>query len=438
LRGRAAEAQRWAASSVFRQTMKILFFSFLLLLLAQNISAQKSKLPAGHTHDILAVKFSPDDSQLISYSWGDGWLILWDTRSGYLLWRTKTEFVQRANERYNLQEFFWSDDGEFIVTKSENSTYQTWDRKTGSIVSASEKSPNIALKTERAKTLAVTKGSGNFSVTNAGTKETFMIESFSRTGSVYDVSNDGSLFAEGGSWGNAAIKITEVRTGKSWLLDGRLSRQPIQSLQPSELEVRLTKERRQRQALLSEAKARRDKQAAIDSANFKKQVYITFEHFGDMTDPGEQRMVESDEPNKSKVKTSVESANAIWLRVHNDSPLPIRIPTQSMYLPNTKCFFEFSNGKRILGLCDNREISIWHGLEGKNGKSIPYGFDFGSSAILLPKTSVLFAVPREILKPGTAIRFSFTFQKDTDEDKVEDYGENIDLRFGQSDLPKGK
>jgi len=418
--------------------MKTLFLNFLLLILVHSISAQKSKLSAGHTHDILAVKFSPDDNQLISYSWGDGSLILWDARSGYLLWKTKTELVQRANERYNLQEFFWSDDGQFIVTKSENGTYQTWDAKTGRIVSVSENSPNIALKIGRAKTLSVTKGSGKFSVTNSETKETFTIESFSRTGSVYDVSYDGNLLAEGGSWGNAAIKITELRTGKSWLLDGHLNRQPIQSSQRSELEIRLTQERRQRQALLSEAKGQRDKQAAIDSANFKEQVYITFEHYGDMTDPGERRMVESDEPNKSTVNKSVEDANAIWLRLHNNSPLPIRIPTQSIYLPNPKCFFEFSNRKRILGLCDNREISIWHGLEGKNGKSIPYGFDFGSSAILLPNTSVLFAVPREVLKNGKAIRFSFIFQKDTDEDKVEDYGDDIVLRFGQSDLSKRK
>ncbi|MDQ3847556.1 MAG: hypothetical protein M3261_01210, partial [Thermoproteota archaeon] len=207
---------------------------------------------------------------------------------------------------------------------------------------------------------------------------------------------------------------------------------------PTELEIRSTKEKQQRQAVLNEAKARRDNQAAIDTENFKKQVYITFEHYGDMTDPGAQRMVESDEPNKSKVKKSAEDANAIWLRLHNDSPLPIKIPTQSMYLPNPKCFYEFSNGVKILGLCDNREISIWHGLEGKNRRLIPYGFDFGSGAILLPKTSVLFAIPREILKNGKAIRFSFTFQKEADENKVEGYGTDIVLRFRESDLPEGK
>jgi len=61
----------------------------------------------------------------------------------------------------------------------------------------------------------------------------------------------------------------------------------------------------------------------------------------------------------------------------------------------------------------------------------------GSSAILLPKTSVLFAVQREVLKNGNAIRFGFTFQKET-EKKVEDYGMDIILTFRESDLPQGK
>ena len=157
-----------------------------------------------------------------------------------------------------------------------------------------------------------------------------------------------------------------------------------------------------------------------------------------MTDPGEQKMVESDEPNKSKVKKSVNTANAIWLRLHNDSPLPIKIPTQTEYLPNPKCFYEFPNGKKIIGLCNDREISLWHDLENKNGKEILYGFAFGFSAILLPKTSVLFAVQREVLKNGNAIRFGFTFQKETDENKVKDYGMDIILKFRESDLPQGK
>src|SRR5437588_59874 len=128
--------------------MKILFLTYLLLLFNQITPAQEFQLKAGHTHDILAVRFSPDDTQLISYSWGDGRLCLWDVRSGYLLWMTQTEFIQKADERYNLQEFYWSEDGKFIVTKSENGTYQTWEAKTGKILAVSDQAPTIVLKTE--------------------------------------------------------------------------------------------------------------------------------------------------------------------------------------------------------------------------------------------------------------------------------------------------
>jgi WD40 repeat protein len=86
----------------------------ILLFSAGVVDAQKTKWAPAHTRDVLAVKFSPDDTQLLSYSGGDGWLILWEVRSGYLIWRAKTELVQRATERSNLQEFFWSQDGQFI------------------------------------------------------------------------------------------------------------------------------------------------------------------------------------------------------------------------------------------------------------------------------------------------------------------------------------
>lgn len=722
--------------------MKTLLSAFLLLVFAQLISAQDSPFQTGHTNDILEVKFSPDDTQIISYSAGDGRLCLWDVRSGRLLWTTRTEFIQKGVEYYNLKEFYWSEDGNFIVTKSMNETFQRWDSRTGKILYLKEAKPNVELISPNKKNILISKDYSKITVADGETKETKEIKKFGNN-SAFDTSNDGTMIAEGGSWGDASIRVTEITTGKSWWLDGHPSvikstvyspdgnyiavagsdkniyifdgakralsttlvghARPVSSIafspdgrtlistakhelmkawdwregkvlqdikseadifgvervtfssdgkyflttsdrdefrlwnvqtlklvrnfktnegyessgggmtieydgvppssamfskdgrrivsshvdgslrlwdveqgkqvkkfkvgegvsfvqvspddktilaavsksdelqiklfnvldgkvitafddeetsyiealavspngrhfatsdvagdvlvwdvnkskpvreldigfsgddaiafspdgktlavggrnqnlflfdvesgtklwqlipsyQPSELETLLTKEKAQRRSVLDEARTRRDKQAAVDAEKYGKQVYITFEHYGDMSDPGEQRMVESNEPNKSKMKKSAKDANAVWLRLHNDSPLPISIPTQSMYMPNPKCFYEFSNNKKIFGLCDNREISIWHGLEGKDGKHIPYGFDFGSSAILLPKTSAVFAVPREALKDGNAIRFDFTFQKETDKDEVEEYGKDITLRFRALDLPKG-
>jgi WD40 repeat protein len=242
-------------------------------------------------------------------------------------------------------------------------------------------------------------------------------------------SPDGKTFAVGGK--NQNLFLFDVETGeKQWQL--------IPSYQAGELELKLEEAGRRRRGELDDAKAKRDAQAAIDTEKYKKQVYITFEHYGDMSDAGEKRMVESSERKESKTKKPRASANAVWLRLHNDSPLPVSIPTQSMYLPNGKCFFEFSNKLKINGLCKDSEISVWHGLKDKKDEWIPFGFDFGSSAILLPKTSVLFPVPVEILKNGNQIVFTFTFKKEIDAENVGDYGTAKELRFGEKDLPKTK
>jgi len=544
--------------------MKTLLLTLAVLLFVRPTLAQDF---AGHTRDILVVKFNPDATQLISYSAADGWLCLWEVRGGRLLWRAKTEFIQKGNEHYRLTSFAFSPDRQLIASGSANGTVQLWDAKTGKILwradahaqnvtavefsldgktIASAASPDegddeikllrvedgqiiqrlegkpctvVAMKFDDANLLrtgnldgavsqwklktgkqsvsarcrtrttygwetsftpdlkisavrtgpreltltdtqtdTVTKqiqaeafrvysrlsadgnkvivsGYGGFTFHDFTTGHTRKIEEFSRTGSTIDLSQDGSLFAEGGSYGDAAIKITETQTGNSWIIGRDLTAQRIPPYQLSELQIRLTKEKQQRQAILDEAKARRDKQAALDAESFKKQVYISFDHYGDMTNPGEQRMLESGEPNKSRLKKTASEATAIWLRLHNDSPLPIKILTYSMYLRNEKCFYQAPAGEKLFGLCNDTEINLWHGLEDKNGKPIPFGFDFGSTAFLLPKTSAVFAVPREVLKNGNAIRFFFTFQKETEDKKMADYGKDVTLKFRESDLP---
>jgi len=722
--------------------VKTLLLTFVLLLFSQSFYAQDVFFQTGHTNDILEVKFSPDDSQLISYSAGDGWFCLWDVVSGRLLWKTETSFIRKANESVNLKEFYWSKDGKFLITKSVNKTYQTWSAQTGKIISVTETKPNIDVISPVKKIISITKDYDDFSVVDIDTKETRQIKKFGNN-SAFDTSNNGEMIAEGGGWGDASIRITNIKTGKYWWLDGHpssiktldfspdgqylavagsdkniyifdvakhslvkklightrpigsvkfspdgkflvstaeyenlrvwdwqnevLLKETVTSLwhekrkidfspdgkyfvtngnrttievwntqnwevlrtfktaekyeeksgnmgigydavpvnwmrfskdgksifanyadgklrvwnmnqdkpvrvfkysdkgclvrftpdekniitgcsngddlkvklvdfvtakalkifdkeetnfikeiavnpngknfissdvgsdillwdlnktkslrefeigfsgddaiafspdgktfavggrnqnlfvfdvqtgnklwqlipdyQPNELEKKLEAKGKQQRDIIDNAKALRDKQAAIDTEKYKKHVYITFEHYGDMSDPGNKTMLESDEPKESLTKKSVANANAVWLRLHNDSPLPIEIPTQSSYPLNPKCFFKFLGGQKISGLCPNREINIWHGLEDKNGKSIPFGFDFGSESVLLPKTSVLFPLPLGILEDGNAIRFSFTFQNANGATEVEDYGENITLKFRESNLPKGK
>lgn len=418
--------------------MRITFAILVMFLVAPVAGAQESVPQTGHTNDILTVKFSPYDTELISYSAGDGRLILWDVKSGNLIWMVPTEYIQLADEYYNLKDFYWSEDGSVIVTSSRNGTFQCWDSNTGRLQSISERLPDIALATQMTGTLVVGHDYEKFSIHDTKSGADFTVKIFSRTGSSYDVSHDGTKFAEGGSWGDAGIRITDLTTGKSRTLYGREGPKRLPPYRPGVLEIRLAQERAQRVAVLQAAQARRDKQAATETPQYARQIYVTFDHYGDMNDPGEARIVESDEPGKSLVTKPAGDANAVWVRLHNDSPLPIEIPTISAYMPNKQCFYESPGGTRLLGLCDDREIGLWFGLENKSGKQIPYGFDFGSSAVLLPNTSVLFAVPREVLKGGNAVRFMYTFQSEYPGKGIEDYGEERIMRFREHDLPKAK
>jgi len=719
-------------------------FLLLILLLCPAALAQERHFQTGHTHDILNVEFSPDDSQLISYSAADGRLCLWDVKTAHLLWMTKTEFIQKSDEYYNLKEFSWSKDGTRLITASENGTFQTWELSTGRILTTSDTRPALELLKTQRRELSITRDYSEVTVVDPATKQRKVFKSFGFN-QTFNTSNDGTMIAEGGGWGDASIRITEISSGRSWWLDGhpsvvkamtfspdghslavagsdkniyifdaanrRLERilsghtKPVTSLafspdgkllisgeqherlkawqlpsgkilrdisfgdgihgvanltfssdgrrflalsagslkvwdantlrlfrsiateegyestsgnmtigyssvpissamflgtgarimtahidgslrtwdvssgkqlkvlksgeelslvrlshdektviaatgrgediqirvfdtergkvtrsfektesaylealvvsndgkhfatsdvsgdiliwdldndkpvrkldigfsgddalafspdgkslaaggrnqnlfvfevasgknlwqlipdyQESKLEKRLIAEKEARLETLKAADYERDKQAAIETEKYKDQVYITFAHYGDMTNPGELRMMESSAPKLSTVKKPAAEATAIWLRLHNDSPLPVRIPTQSMYLPQPKCFHQFPSGLKLNGLCDGSEVAIWFGLEDKNGNSVPFGFDFGSAAVLLPKASVLFAVPRDLLEDGRAIRFKFTFQNEggrtgTGVLSPLDYGTPKPVRFRQADLP---
>jgi WD40 repeat protein len=235
---------------------------------------------------------------------------------------------------------------------------------------------------------------------------------------------NGKIFITGGQGQN--IFMFDLETGvKIWSLF-EIDRQEFESKKAAEV----------RRVNYLASQKERARLADIENQSYAGKVFISFDHFGDMTPSGEQRLVETDTPQKSQLKKSPVEANAVWLRLHNDSPLPVSVPTQSMYLRNPKCFHEFSSGQKTFGLCDNREISVWLGLEDKDGQPLPFGFDFGSSAILLPGKSVLFAVPIEVLRDGRAIRFGVTFQKSIDGKEVGDFGHEHLLRFRNSDLPR--
>ena len=244
------------------------------------------------------------------------------------------------------------------------------------------------------------------------------------TEDVLRISSDGNYLLSGGE--NQNILLFNLDEGKL-----------IWSLFPINRDLERIKNEKENERIASVNAEKEEKRLAdIVLEKLLTGVYIRFSHYGDMKDPGQKKLVEKDEPVESKAKLPKGLANAVWLRLHNDSPLPIQFPTQSMYLPNKKCFFEFKNGAKIYGFCKDREVNVWHGMEDKQGKQVPYGFDFGSAAILLPKSSVLFPVPLELFENGNSIVFDYSFQNIGKDKKVDEYGNEKTLRFKAANLPE--
>lgn len=80
-----------------RMPRLLIVLTFLLFPL--QVITQDTHLQTGHTHDILEVRFSPDDSQLASYSAGDGRFILWVYKAADRSGREKrASFAKPRNE----------------------------------------------------------------------------------------------------------------------------------------------------------------------------------------------------------------------------------------------------------------------------------------------------------------------------------------------------
>ncbi len=242
-------------------------------------------------------------------------------------------------------------------------------------------------------------------------------------------SSDSKAFFIGGENQNLALYNT---------FSGKKLGQLMPDFQPSQKEIKLVAEKKVRINALAIVKRNWDSQSAAYVKKFQKKVYITFEHYGDMSDPGEKRMLETNELAKSKTKTPMKESNAVWLRLHNDSTLPIEVPTESVYLPDPKCFFQFPNGEKIFGLCKDREIGVWFGVKDTRGKWLPYGFDFGSSTILMPDSSVVFPVPLSLWNKNYFVVFDYSFQnvRASENDREMDFGDKIQLKVSKQNLHK--
>lgn len=60
---------------------------------AQNAGAAQEPIQAGHTHDVIRVKWSPDDERFISYSGGDDYIRLWEVKTARVLWSARATLI---------------------------------------------------------------------------------------------------------------------------------------------------------------------------------------------------------------------------------------------------------------------------------------------------------------------------------------------------------
>ncbi|HEY6190580.1 MAG TPA: WG repeat-containing protein [Pyrinomonadaceae bacterium] len=366
--------------------------------------------------------FSPDGNLIVS-GHEDGTIKLWDVRGGKLLRIMKGRSA-------DVRSVVFSPDGKYTAAgnDSEDGRIELWSAQTGMLVRRfGEDSDYVhSLAFSPDGRMAVSgHGVGGVRLWNAKTGK--LIREFEEGFSEDDhvaFSPDGKLIVSGGE--NQNLMLWDVQTGK--LLWHLLPVEELHRPTPQEIAEQKVKD----QLAAEEAK-----RAEREVARLAPKVFITFDHYGEPTNPMETRIAETGQPNKSLSRQIRKEATGVWLRLHNDSPLPINISTESIYLPGKeRCGYQSVNGTFYNGLCEGAEIGIRVGVFDTRGKPVRYGFDFGGISVVPPKTSVLFSLPRDLLREGRYVVVYYKFQKETAKEKLDDYGKEREIKVTESKLPQ--
>jgi hypothetical protein len=339
--------------------------------------------------------FSPDD-RLIVAGYEDSTIKLWDVKNARVL--------RTIRGRYDdLRAAVISPAGNLIAAgyDSSESRVEIWSVRSGKLVD------QLGVDSDYVESIAFARNgtmiaTGHFwddvKLWNARTGK--LIRTFKQPFSENDVvafSPDGKSVVSGG-W-NQNVLLWNVQQGSvTW------SALPLDW----ETEKRLHEESRTEVASATAAAAdEQRKTVAADSeiGAWKKPVTITFDHYGEAINPLEQRMMETGHAEKSLITKPAAEADGVWLRLKNNSPLPIRFRTDSGYLPRRGC----------AGLCDGAEVSIKYEIEEANGKTVPWGSDMSWMSVLPPGASVLFSVSKSHLENRRKVFVSFSYLKENQE-----------------------
>lgn len=366
--------------------------------------------------------FSPDGNLIVS-GHEDGTIKLWDVKGGKLLRIMK-------GRPSDVRSVAFSPDGKYIAAgnEHEDGRIELWSTQTGKLVRRfGEDSDYVRSLSFSSDGRMVVSGHGLGGIRLWNAKTGKLIREFEEGFSEDDhvaFSPDGKLVVSGGE--NQNLMLWDAQTGKLlWHL------LPVQELhRPTPQEIA-------KQKVKDQLAAEEAKRAEREVARLAPKVFITFDHYGEPTNPMETRIAETGRPNKSLSTQSKEEATGIWLRLHNDSPLPISISTESIYLPGKeRCGYQGSAGTFYSGLCEGAEIGIRVGVFDARGKPVRYGFDFGGISMVPPKTSVLFSLPRDLLREGRYIVVYYRFQKEAAKDKLDDYGKGREIKFSEAKFSK--
>lgn len=378
---------------------------------------------------ISSAVFSADSAKVFTGHW-DGTIRVWDPATGRQLRKfTVGERISFLSEGRGK-----SDEVIALVRGKDTSKFQVIDLRNGRTIKRS-RAVDLSFAEKMAASpdgrfAVVTDISGDATICDIGTMRIREIKGTRDSGSdAVAFSHDSATFLIGGKGQNVELYDTKTLK-KLWQL--------LPDFRPSDVELRMNAERAARVKELTEIKKKRDAEAVAYVRANRDKVRVTFEHYGNMSNPGEKRLMEPSDRNESKSVIDKGASNAVWLRLRNNASLPVKVSTQSMYMPGKDCFHTFSNGEKLHGLCDDREIGIWFSVRDEGGKNVPYGFDFGSQITLLPNHSVVFPVPKELWEKNYTIYFDFSFQnlRASRNDRDMDYGEEIEISVSKSRLAK--
>lgn len=375
--------------------------------------------------DALSVVYSQDGRQILS-GHQNGTVRLWDGRTGRPL-RTIRSGAKDARAAF-------TPDGKMIVcANDDDSPIRIFDARAGRLIRTIGKSEDIGYVEGLAvspdgKIVATSDVGGEISLWEIRTgKLVGKFDGGFSGGDAIAFSPDGRTLAAGGRNQNILLWETKSGGGLRW---GLL---PL----PAKEGVKAAEEKAKRVAGLMAERAQRIRQANAEAATWEGKIRITFESYGEPINPMNARMMEPARPHQKPREQSAKTASGVWLRLRNDSPLPITFRTDSFYLnPGGKCGYTTSAGKFFAGLCDGTEVSVQYGIEDASGNPILWGVDFGSISMLPSGASVLFSVRRDHLENRRSIHIRYNYKKEGDKRSLEDYGSERRVYFKSSDLPR--